>query len=151
MTNYKLISIDAINELIHFKFTYEIAKDYPPMRYKEITRKSRVLTKDILAMFDNAPSVECEPIGWTTKVQLSFLDNGEVMLVYPADTCEAEIPIYTTPQDQSAKIAELEAKLKVAEGALEAIAMTDKPSPYSFGFINQQTQARNALNKIRGE
>jgi len=67
-------------------------------------------------MYDNAPSVECEPIGWTTKVQLSFLDNGEVMLVYPADTCEAEIPIYTTPQDQSAKIAELEAdKQKLIE------------------------------------
>jgi hypothetical protein len=67
-------------------------------------------------MYDSAPQVECEPIGWTTKVQLSFLDNGEVMLVYPADTCEAEIPIYTTPQDQSAKIAELEAdKQKLIE------------------------------------
>jgi hypothetical protein len=101
-------------------------------------------------MYESAQSVACEPVAY----RHFHGEENEGWEYYDAptgDDCEGCEPLYTTPQDQSAKIAELEAKLKVAEGALEAIAMTDKPSPYSFGFINQQTQARNALNKIRGE
>jgi hypothetical protein len=110
-------------------------------------------------VYDSAPCVECEPVLKVYRGEICYkskADDQTYGMWCPVgysgvDGLADGTNLYTIPQDQSAKIAELEAKLKVAEGALEAIAMTDKPSPYSFGFINQQTQARNALNKIRGE
>jgi hypothetical protein len=61
-------------------------------------------------MYDSAPSVECEPILYAVKDWKNCLEifNGQT-LCSGKKTDLHTIPLYTTPQDQSKRIAELEA------------------------------------------
>jgi hypothetical protein len=125
-----------------------------------------------VADYVKAVREECAPVAWMWKTDIdgvfSFSTNKESVKKF----VENATPLYTTPQDQSKKIADLEARLKVAEDALEFYAdrknwhkdsqqygsfeVSDYNIIYNdFYEQNQQTRyagnvAVKALNKIRG-
>jgi len=136
MTRYKVLPEVPTEEMI----------DATGSRYDDL---KEMVVANYKAMYEAAPSVECEPIGWTDKLQLSYLDNGEAMLVYP-DTCEAEIPIYTTPQDQSAKIAELEVdKQKLIEALEKFQPLTDNLGWIALIWNDHNFTNTTMLNKLK--
>jgi len=72
------------------------------------------------AMYAAAPNVECEPVAWVISadndIQIHTLDwESQIVQDLPIGT-----ELYTIPQDQSKRIAELEAKNAKLIEALEA-------------------------------
>jgi hypothetical protein len=62
------------------------------------------------AMYVAASNVECEPVAWTNAYQLDYLKAHGTLTAHNSNS-GASIPLYTIPQDQSKRIAELENRL----------------------------------------
>jgi hypothetical protein len=95
-------------------------------------------------MYDSAPSVACEPVAY----RHFHGEENEGWEYYDAptgDDCEGCEPLYITPQDQSAKIAELEADKKRLIETLEMLQTK------RIHVTNQHDFMTNILSEMKGE